>query len=246
MLDLNKIHCGDSYELIKLIPDKSIDLVVTDPPYLIEETKGGLNNDLGKSILGINNELDNGILTIGIDREILVQFMRVMKKPNIYIWCNHKQIPSYLKFFVEENSCSFDILIWNKTNAIPLFNNKYMTDKEYCLYFRKGGYCMPKDYEHAKTVYYQQINVDDKKDYSHPTIKPINIIKTIIENSSIENDIVLDCFSGSGTTCVASKELGRQFIGIEIDEKWHKISVDRLNGINTKGQTSIFTDFDNM
>lgn len=246
MLELNKIYLGDSYELIKQIPDKSIDLIVTDPPYLIESTKGGKNNNLGKSITGMNEDLDSSILTSGINEQIYDEFIRIMKKPNIYIWCNHKQIPSYLKYFVEKQGCSFDILIWNKTNAIPLFNNKYMTDKEYCLYFRKGGYCNPKDYEHGKTVYYQPINIDDKNSFYHPTIKPLNIIKNIIENSSFENDIVLDCFSGSGTTCIASKELNRQFIGIEIDSKWHKISVERLNGINAKGQASIFTDFESL
>ena len=51
---------------------------------------------------------------------------------------------------------------------------------------------------------------------------------------------------GSGTTAVASKELGRQYLGIEIDEKWHKIAVDRVNGINAKGQVSLFADFEKL
>ena len=154
-----------------------------------------------------------------------------MKNINIYIWCNHKQIPMYIEYFVNKLNCSFDILIWNKTNAMPLFNNKYLTDKEYCLYFRKGGYCNPSNYEDAKTVYYQPINAKDKKLYDHPTIKPLNIIETIIKNSSNENDIVLDPFIGSGTTAVAAKELNRQYIGFEVDENYFKIAKDRLNGI---------------
>ena len=90
----------------------------------------------------------------------------------------------YLKYFVEEQKCNFDIIIWNKTNATPLFFNKYLTDKEYCLYFRKGGYCCPPNYEKAKTVYNLPLNVKDKSMYEHPTIKPLNIIKNLIENSS--------------------------------------------------------------
>lgn len=136
---LNKITCGDCYKLIKELPDKSVDLIITDPPYLIENTKAGGKSDLAKSIQVMNNELLNDELTQGIKQDILVEFMRVMKIPNLYIWCNHKQIPMYLDFFVSKNKCSFDILIWNKTNAMPLFNNKYLTDKEYCLYFRRGG-----------------------------------------------------------------------------------------------------------
>ena len=69
----------------------------------------------------------------------------------------------------------------------------------------------------------------------------MSIIKTLIENSSNKGDIVLDCFSGSGTTCVAAKELERQFLGIEIDPEYHKISLDRLHGILADGQISFDT-----
>lgn len=166
-----------------------------------------------------------------------------MKTPNIYIWCNGKQIPDYIDFFCKKNKCNLEILIWNKPNVPPLFNNKYLTDKEYCLYFRKGGYCNPKNYNSAKTVFFQKMNVFDKKKYNHPTIKPLNIIKTLIENSSLENQIVFDPFSGSGTTCVAAKELQRRYIGIEVDFEFYKISINRLNGIDAHGQSTIFTDF---
>ena len=91
---------------------------------------------------------------------------------------------------------------------MPLFNNKYMTDKEYCLYFRKGAYCNPKDYASAKTVFYQPINAKDKKQYGHPTIKPLNIIQTLIENSSTRGQTILDPFMGSGTTGVAAIKAG--------------------------------------
>ena len=237
---LNKITCGDCYELIKELPDHSIDLIVTDPPYLIENTKAGGVSDLAKSIQGMNDELAEGILTEGIKVEILDEFMRVMKVPNIYIWCNHKQIPMYLDYFVTKHKCSFDIIVWVKTNAMPLFNNKYLTDKEYCLYFRKGAYCNPQSYEEAKTVYFQPINVADKKLFEHTTIKPINIISTLIKNSSKENDIVLDTFGGSGSTCISAKELNRNFIAFEINEKWCKVANDRLDNIDANGQMSFF------
>lgn len=109
-----------------------------------------------------------------------------------------------------------------------------MTDKEYCLYFRKGGYCNPPSYENAKTVYELPLNQADKDLYEHPTIKPLEIIKNIITNSSNQNDIVLDCFMGSGTTAVACKELGRKYIGFEINPKYYQIAIDRLKGITQK------------
>lgn len=219
---------GDSLELIKEIPDKSIDLVIIDPPYLIENTKAGGRSNLAKSIQGMNDEIRNNGLTKGFDITILDELMRVMKKPNIYIWCNAKQIPMYLNFFVEQKKCSFDVIIWNKTNATPLFHNKYLTDKEYCLYFRKGGFCNPNSYEEAKTVYYQPINAKDKKKYSHPTIKPLNIIENLIKNSSKAGDVVLDCFLGSGTTAVAAINTGRHYIGYELEPKYFEIAEKRI------------------
>ena len=237
---INNIILGDSYELIKNIPDSSIDLIIIDPPYLIENTNGGTRTRLAKSIRNMNNEIQNNNLTIGIKKQILDELVRVSKKINMYIWCNHKQIPEYIDYFVNGLKCNFDILIWNKTNAVPLFCNKYLTDKEYWLYFRKGGYCQPNNYEEAKTVYYLPININDKKKYKHPTIKLITIIENLIKNSSKENDIVLDCFSGSGTTCVAAKKLNRRFVGIEINTEYHKISIDRLNGVLANGQITIF------
>ena len=225
MIDLRQ---GDCLELMKDIPDKSIDLIVTDPPYLIENTKAGGKSKLAKSIQVMNDEIKENNLTNGFDIKCLDELFRVMKVPNIYIWCNHKQIPMYLDYFVKEKGCSFDIIIWNKTNTMPLFNNKYLTDKEYCLYFRKGGYCNPNSYIDAKTVYYQPINIKDKRLWNHPTIKPLNIIETIIKNSSKENDTVLDCFMGSGTTGVACKNLNRNFIGMELDDTYFEIAKERI------------------
>lgn len=227
---MTKLICGDAYKEIKNIPDASVDLIVTDPPYLIESTKTNSNrSNLAKSIQRMNNELERGDFTIGIDDSILEDFVRVLKKINIYIWCNHKQIPQYLNFFVGKYDCKFDIIIWNKINPAPLFNNKYLTDKEFCLYFRRGGYCNPMTYEDAKTVFYQSLNVKDKKKFKHPTIKPLNIIETLIKNSSKEKEIILDPFMGSGTTGEACKLLGRDFIGIELDEKYFKIAEQRIN-----------------
>lgn len=154
--------------------------------------------------------------------------LRVCKAPNLYIWCNGKQIPMYLDYFVKEHGCTFDILIWAKTNAVPAFNNKYLTDKEYCLYFRRGGYCQPMDYERARTVWFQPSNKKDKNQWGHPTIKPLNIIQALVANSSKEGDTVLDCFMGSGTTGVACAKLHRDFIGMELNADYYKIAEYRI------------------
>ena len=157
-----------------------------------------------------------------------------MKRINCYIWCNKAQIPEYLNYFVRELDCSFDIIIWWKTNPPPTFHNKYLSDKEYCLYFRKGGYCQPTSYETAKTVYYQPLNTLDKKEYPHPTIKPLNIIRNLIANSSKPGDIILDPFMGSGTTAVACMELGRKYIGFEINQAYFDVAQKRIQNCSGK------------
>ena len=82
--------------------------------------------------------------------------------------------------------------------------------------------------------------------YKHPTIKPLELVKRHILHTTQKDDIILDCFSGSGTTCVAAKELERQFIGIEINSEYYKISLDRLNGILANGQLSFDTDINKI
>jgi DNA modification methylase len=70
---------------------------------------------------------------------------------------------------------------------------------------------------------------DDNGKTAHPTQKPLSILKKLISVSSNKDDIVLDCFMGIGSTAVACKELGRNFLGCELDEKYWKIGCDRLN-----------------
>ena len=135
----NKIINADCIDILKQLPDKCIDLVLTDPPYLIKNTKAGGCSSFAKSIQNMNNEIKEAGITEGVSMDFCKEIIRIQKNINAYIWCNKAQIIDYLNFFVSENDCSFDILCWQKDNAMPTFNNKYLTDKEYCLYFRRGG-----------------------------------------------------------------------------------------------------------
>lgn len=225
-----KLLQGDCLELLKKVPDHSIDLIATDPPYLISATNGGgtINNvkKLNKSLA----DLKTVDITQGYDIELFgAEFIRVMKEINIYFWCNKVQIPDYFNFYVNKHKCKFDILCWHKTNALPTYSNKYLSDTEYLLYFRKGsGKCFPESYEDAKTFYIAPINHKDKKEFGHPTIKPLDITEKIIRNSTREGQLVLDPFMGSGTTGVAALNNNRNFIGIELDEGYFNIAKNRI------------------
>jgi len=227
-MEVNKIYNEDCLIGLKKLPENSIDLIITDPPYQINNTTAGGKTKLAKSIQNMNNEISENDLVNGFNLEILDELVRVNKGINMYIWCNKAQIPMYFNYFIYKLDCSFDIIKWTKTNAMPLFNNKYLSDTEYCLYFRKDGYCNPPNYELAKTSLTKPINITDKVEFGHPTIKPLEFMERFILNSSKENDIILDPFIGSGTTAVASVINNRKYIGYEYNKKYYEIAVNRI------------------
>jgi len=238
--ELNNIYNEDSYKAIKSIPDNSIDCIYVDIPYLIES--GGVSNSaMSKRIKKImNNDIQK--IRNGISYDIFDQFKRIMKWDNIFIWCSKNQIIDILNYWVKENTI-FEILTWNKKNPTPSGNGTWLPDIEYCLYFReKGNRKLNDGYKLKSKWYTSPINKKDKDLYNHPTIKPLDLVKRHLQHTTKENDVVADFFLGSGTTCVAAKELKRQYIGFEIDQEYYKIAKDRLNGITANGQTSIFTD----
>lgn len=225
------LYNGDCLDVLKTIPDNSVDLIATDPPYLISATNGGGTINNVKKLNQSLKDLTVVDITKGYDIEHFgKEFIRVMKEINIYVWCNKVQIPDYFEFYVKQHKCKFDIICWHKTNALPTYSNKYLSDTEYLLYFRKGkGKCFPESYEDAKTFYIAPINHSDKKKYGHPTIKPLDITQKIIRNSTKEGHIVLDPFMGSGTTGVACVNTDRNFIGIELDRGYFDIAEKRIN-----------------
>lgn len=278
-MELNKIYLGDAYELIKQIPDKSIDLIVTDPPYEfviggnghspIAQRKASSKDDIynldtkltKKSIVTgggcfgtkqrdyysefsetdvskqrqeyldyVDNNNNTKFISEGISNEILKEFVRVMKKGNIYIFCNKNQLRQYFDFF-DDLGWNLDLLVWNKTNCIPTINNTYLANLEYCVFARESGTPLYGSYETKSKCYTSSCNKKDKDLFLHPTIKPLPFIKNLIINSSQENQVVLDPFMGSGTTAVACKELNRQYIGFELNPKFYEIANDRLNDV---------------
>ena len=243
-MEYDYIECGDCLHLLKQLPDKSIDLVVTDPPYLFDTSGGGgafgskrkqYHKDYAK-VSNFKTPLDQkkanqrseiGLeLACGFNIEILNELKRVMKKINIYIWCNKEQIKQYLNYF---DSCNMELLTWHKTNPIPTCNNTYLSDTEYLLFFREKGVKVYGEYSTKHKYYVTPINKSDKAKYGHPTIKPLDIIENLIVNSSQDGDIILDPFLGSGTTAVACVNTNRHYIGFELDPQYYDIACKRLD-----------------
>ena len=227
-MELDRIYNEDCLVGLKKIPDKSVDLIITDPPYefVASDKNYGGRGALGSKGRAYHSELENAGLISGFQREeILRECMRVMKKVNIYIWCSKEQIKWYLNFF---DGCSMELLTWHKTNPIPTCSNKYLSDTEYLLYFRKGGVRLYGTFETKRKYFIQGINTADKEIWNHPTIKPLNIIQTLIINSSQEGDVVCDPFMGSGTTAVACIKEKLHYIGFEISKEYFDKACERI------------------
>lgn len=269
--ELNKVYCEDSYKAIKELPDKCIDCIYTDIPYLYNQGSSG-SSELGErtakkrlELMGCadmylkNKDTTKGealriaknakkknldIISIedGIDYDILNEFVRVMKKVNCFIWCSKLQIFDIMKFFIgggiTDREIFFEILTWNKTNPTPTTNNSWLPDIEYCLYFREKGVPYNSGYELKSKFFVSPANVRDKEKFQHPTIKPVELVERHLLHTTQPNDIVFDPFVGSGTSCVASMNIGRKCLGFEIERKWADIANDRLNNIDANGQYS--------
>lgn len=239
---LNEIYNEDSYKAIKKIPDKSVDCIYTDIPYELQSNgKGG--GAFGDCIHKLIRRNMKDIIE-GIDYSILDDFERISKKLNLFIWCNKQQILTIMNRF-KDYSC--EILVWAKENPTPFTYNVWLSDLEYCLYFRESGVKLNDGYEYKSKWYLSPTNKSDKNLYAHPTIKPYELVKRHLLHTTQKNDIVADFFLGSGTTVVAAKELNRRYIGFEIDPKYFQIAKDRLNGISAverkiidEGQLALF------
>lgn len=221
MLKTNEIYNIDCMEGLKLIDDNSIDLVIIDPPYLLN-----INNVKNFSNM---NRYANDLLNLkdGFDLKVLDLLIQKMKKINIYIYCSKRQVKDLLNYFSNKN-CNHEILTWHKQNPSPLINNNYLPDTEYILFFREKGVKLYGNYHTKRKYYISLTNKVDKQKYKHPTIKPLELIEYHIENSSKEGDLILDCFAGSGTTLVGAINKNRRYIGFEIDKNYYEIAKKRI------------------
>lgn len=221
MLKINEVYNMDCMEAIKLLDDNSIDLVVMDPPYLLNLTKV-------KKTSSFNNYANELIgLKDGFDLKVLDLLIPKMKKINMYIYCSKRQVKDLIEYFINKD-CNYEILTWHKQNPSPLINNNYLPDTEYIIFAREKGVRLYGNYHTKRKYYISGVNQVDKKKYKHPTIKPLPFIENHIINSSKEGDLILDCYCGSGTTLVGAIKNNRNFIGFEIDKNYYEIAKQRV------------------
>lgn len=246
----NIVYNEDCILGLAKIPDKSIDLIITDPPYL--HTKGrGINHETGKKYANGHSKFANSDLysTSGfmmsemsyfgeeqIDK-ILTEYVRVCKIPNMYIFCNETQVPYYTTWAIN-HGLMFSILIWEKPLSI-INRNRFSQNIEFIIRIYDYGTALNR-LHNVNDIYsrVQKINQVPHNDKLHPTQKPLSIVEGFLLLSSNEGDIVLDSFCGSGTTAIACIKNKRNYICFEKEKKFYDIILQRIQ--DTQSQLTLF------
>ena len=218
---INKIICGDCLEVMKGIPDKAVDLVLTDPPYNIgftyDEHEDNLSEEMYMELLS-HFQYPFRTVMIHYPEETMQYLVPALGIPEeVMVWCYNSNLPKQSRLI------NFFNCMPDKTKVLQPYKNPDDSRIAELIANGKSGtpiYDWFSDIQLVKNV--------SKGENGHPCPMPLELMERIILMTTKEGDIVLDPFSGSGTTCLAAKKLGRRFIGIEKSEKYIEIAQRRL------------------
>ena len=224
----------DCFSALKTIPDHSIDLILTDPPYNIAQySTGNMKFDWRSEI---NNDLATWDLTELRPVDLIDEFKRILKPSgNIFIFCSYNIIGEYHKVF-DPAFDTFQFMVWHKTNPVPnIRKSSFLNSCELIVCCWNKGHTwnftsqndMHNFIESPICMGSERVKGEDGKNL-HPTQKPLSILDKIVKIASNENDLVLDCFNGVGSTGVAALRNNRRYIGIEIDGTYMRATEERL------------------
>lgn len=222
MIDLRH---GDCLEIMKEIPDKSIDLIVTDPPYLINY-KTNRRKDKGHDFCSVIKN-DNNFDMI---HNYMKECYRILKDNTaMYMFCNCDRVDFFKQELEKAGFKIKNMIIWVKNNHTAGDLQAQFGKQYEILFLVNKGRCLFNGKRLTDVWFFDKVvgNIQ-----VHQNQKPVDIIKQCIEKHSKENDIVFDGFMGSGTTGVACVNTNRNFIGIELDNKYYEIAKKRIEDVS--------------
>ena len=217
-----KLYHGNCLEVMGGIKDKSVDLIVTDPPYLMDYQSNRRKKE--DRFDKIKNDKGNYMLI----QDYLEECHRIMKDNTaIYCFCSWHNIDFFKNEF-EKHFKLKNILVWNKNNhGTGDLKGSYAPKHEFILFGHKGRTLL-REKRIADVIDCSKISSNK---LTHPTEKPQELLEIFIKQSSDEGSIIFDGFMGTGSCGIAAKKLNRNFIGIELDEKYFNIAKGRLENI---------------
>lgn len=238
----------DCLSVIAGIPDSSIDLVITDPPYNIgsddKRTKVGNKIVSNKEAWGKWDSYEEDEYNEFIFF-VLQEIYRILSDGGaLYFFTAREKNGYFCEYATKQIGFNYqNTIAIVKQNPIPQFSKRnYRSAFELAFYVSKGKLKTFNFLGQGTMVNAHQYIIGSLKQSSHPTEKPLSIIKILVNVSSNEGDLVFDPFSGSGTTGVASVIYERDFLGVEIDEEYYKESYQRINNAlqGTKQETLFY------
>lgn len=232
-----KLFNNDYTKIMEGLKDNSVDLIITDPPYL--HVKGGMKS---KKYNTGTWKKDSEMVTkmSDFDREKIFEFLdyslRKLKKANMYVFCSKLQLIHYFEYLSEHKKLKYDLLVWDKVKYSMKSTKFYTSDIEYIVRIYEAGVSLNKvlveDGSKSDIQHYMKRQAYVQPKGAHNTMKPTELIENFIRVASEEGDIVLDTFMGSGTTGVACVNTNRNFIGIELEEKYFEIAKQRIEEVD--------------
>ena len=220
----------DAREYIKTIPDASIDLILTDPPYNLSlYSTGNIKFTWRKDI---NNDLAEWDKESFNPHEWVKEFKRILKPTgNIFAFCSYNLIGKWHEAFDPEFD-TFQFMVWHKTNPPPKVRRAgFLNSCELIVCMWNKGHTWNFTKQNEMHNFIESpicMGRERVKNPTHPTQKPVRILKHIIKIASRPNDLVFDPFMGVGSTGVAALQLGRSFIGVEINREYYLKVQQRL------------------
>lgn len=228
---LGVLYCGDALDILKDLPDESIDLILTDPPYNVSKNIR-ISRNGGKFGIAKDLNLDFGEWDKGTVKwqDFLPEFIRVLKPTGVLAMFYEKiELGCVAKYLMVKGFQVRHIGAWVKSNPAPQARKvKWQNGLEFFLIATKNhGTGHHFNYKLGQSPDYFIHSVSFK--HYHPTQKPEKLVEWIMKYWSFRGDIVLDPFAGSGTTLIVAERLGRRWIGVELDPEYCEIIKNRLN-----------------
>lgn len=214
------------------LPDHSIDLILTDPPYNIAQYSTGNIPLPGREAL--NNDIASWDMVDIDPREFIDEFKRLIKpEGNIFIFTSYNLIGKWHEVFDSEFD-TFQFFIWHKTNPAPkIYKNGFLNSCEMIICMWNKGHKWNFTNQNDMHNFFESpicMRPERLSNPKHPAQKPVNLLKHIISIASNPGDWVFDPFMGVGSTGVAALQLGRRFVGCEIDKNYYDAAKQRLEG----------------
>lgn len=232
--EINNIYCGDSLVLMKDIPDNSIDLIITDPPFAIDfkAKRNNYNRDPNKVLEGYNEIPKDKYYEFSL--AWISQAYRILKPTgSMFVFSGWTNLKDILNALDAVGFITINHIIWKYQFGV-FTRRKFTTSHYHILFVAKDA----KKYKFNKIEHYPEDVWIINREYwtgrvKTPTKLPAQLIQKIILYASDEGDIVFDPFLGSGQVAVVAKTLNRRFLGFEIVPQYYELAKQRLENSAT-------------